>query len=159
MQTRGKFSTAVANQIGHHRIQLDGHTIAIRGKLAVTDQHRTSTGRLIFRRILMATAGRLFPKFIRARCVTHRDASRKSAPFRFTRSLVWSNGRLHVTDELHAKRGWGSVRSVGIGAFQSGACVQPTRIFEAAQLQQWQDFTGRTHELKPDEPLKIERVL
>lgn len=159
MQARGKFSTAVANQIGHHRVQLDGHTIAIRGKLVVTDQRRTSTPRLIFRRILMATAGRLFPNLARARCATHRDTSRKSAPFRFTRSLAWSNGRLHVTDELHAKRGWESARSVGIGAFQSGACAQPTRIFEAAQLQPWQDFTERTHELKSDEPLKIERVL
>lgn len=159
MQTRGKFSTAVANQIGHHRIQLDGHTIRISGRLALADGKRTSTRRLILRRILMATIGRVFPKLARTRCRTHRDTSRKSAPFRFTRSLAWSNGRLQVTDELHAKRGWDSARSVGIGAFQSGACAQPTRIFEAAQLQQWQDFTGETHQLGPDEPLKIERVL
>ena len=159
MQTRGKFSTAVANLIGHHRIQLDGHTISVRGRLVVTDQCRTSTTRLIFRRILMATVGRLVPHLARGRCATHRDTSRKSAPFRFTRSLAWSNGRLLVTDELHAKRGWKNTRAVGIGAFQSGACDQPTRIFEAAQLQQWQDFTERTHGLKAEETLKIERVL
>lgn len=159
MQTRGTFSTAVANQIGHHRIHLDGHTIAIRGKLAVADHRRTTTLRLIFRRILMAMVGGLLPNLARARCGTHRDTSGKSAPFRFMRSLAWSNGRLHVTDELHAKRGWESARSVGIGAFQSGACAQPTRVFETAQLQPWQDFTERTHELESDEPLKIERVL
>ena len=159
MQTRGKFSAAVANQTGHHRIQLDGHTIGIMGKLAVADQKRTSTRALIVRRIVMATIGRIFPNLARARCHTHRDTARKSAPFRFTRTLSWSNGKLQVTDVLQAKRGWAGVRAVGIGAFQSGGCAQPARVFQTAQFQQWQDFTERTHELKSDESLKIERLL
>ena len=95
----------------------------------------------------------------RSRCHTHRDTARKSAPFRFTRTLSWSNGKLQVTDVLQAKRGWAGVRAVGIGAFQSGGCAQPARVFQTAQFQQWQDFTERTHELKSDEPLKIERLL
>jgi len=153
------FLTAVANPIGHHRIHLDGHTISITGKLAIADQRRTTTLGLVARRVFIATVGRIFPGLARARCRAHLDAAQRRAPFRFTRTLAWSNGRLQITDILHSKRGWAGVHSVGIGSFQSGRCAHTARAFHAAQLRPWQDFTVQMHENKLDEPLKIERLL
>ncbi|MEQ1852864.1 MAG: hypothetical protein ABMA01_14895 [Chthoniobacteraceae bacterium] len=157
--TKHHFATAIADQVGHHKIQLDGHAIRIRGKLVIASRTRMTTPGIVLRRVAMGTIGKVLPRLARNGCGRHLVPHLKTAPFRFNRSLVWSNGRLHVTDELEATHGWTATLSVGIGAFRSGGCAQPTRGFHVGQLQHWQDFTEQMHQLKPGEPLKIEREL
>jgi hypothetical protein len=156
-RTRHRFSTAVADHPGHHRVQLDGHAIQIRGRLAIVPQNRLSTPGVICGRLAMASIGRIFPGLTRRRCKKQLVQRFRNAPFRFSRSLSWSNGKLDVIDSLEAMHGWEEVWSVLIGTFRSGACTEPTRSFQVGQLQNFEDFTERVHTLKPGEPLKIER--
>jgi hypothetical protein len=156
-QTKHHFATAVADQPGHPRVQLDGHTIRIQGRFIIASRTRMTTPGIVLRRVAMGTIGRVLPQLARARCGRHLHPKSRNAPFRYNRSLSWSNGRLHVADELVATHGWTKTRSVGIGTFRSGGTPRVSRIFNVGQLQHWQDFTGEVHQLKPGEPLKIER--
>lgn len=153
-----QFATAVASHVGHSKVHLDGHAVEIRGKLTFVDSKRLSTLRLIWERMLMATMGRIVPGIVCRSCEKSSDRKKGTAPFRFFRSLTWSNGMLQVADELEARKGWNIACAVGLGSLQAGSSTDASRVFQISQLQPWQDFTEQMHQLKPDEPLKIERT-
>jgi len=154
VQRRTTCLSAIAAHTGRHDVHLDGHTIVIRGRLRITDHSRMSTTGLVLRRMVMCSLGRLLPR-MPSISNGHRSSTRAGTPFRFTRTLSWEDGKLHVTDELFGKKGWANVRAVAIacapGGDHAGASV-------LAQLQQWVDLTGQVHELEPDSPLRIERI-
>jgi len=154
-----QFATAVAGHVGRSTVHLDGHAIEIRGKLAFVDSERMSTARLVFERILMATLGRILPGLVRKRCARHIQKKKATAPFRFFRTLTWSNGKLQVRDELHTRKGWHIAHATCRGALQAGSSDGAIGLFHAGQLHPWQDFTEQMHQLKPGAPLRIERAL
>jgi hypothetical protein len=118
-----------------------------------------TTFKLIVLRMIMFTVGRFFPDLIRKLLQKMLITGKKAAPLKFTRTLAWSDGKLHVTDELNPKNGWGSVCAVGLGAAQTSIYVVMSRTFQSGQLQPWQDCTEQMHQLKEYEALKIERTL
>lgn len=154
-----KFRNAVAHLAGRYDVNLDGHAITVSGKLGWAKAARMTTFKLIVLRIIMFTVGRFFPDLIRKLLQKMLITGKKAAPFKFTRTLAWGDGKLHITDELNAKQGWGSVCGVGLGAAQTSIYVVMSRTFQSGQLQPWQDFTEQMHHLKDGEPLKIERTL
>ena len=154
-----KVKTAVAHLVGRSDVKLDGHAISIRGKLGWAKAKRMSTFNLIVLRCLMFTVGRFFPDLIRKLLQKMLITGKKPAPFRFQRVLTWSGGKLQVVDELKARKGWGSARAVGIGAAQTSIYVVMSRTFQSGQLQPWLDLSEQMHQLKEDEPLKVERTL
>jgi hypothetical protein len=79
------------------------------------------------------------------------------APLRFVRTVRWKGEDLSVADEL-AARSWDEVRAAGIGAAQTSIYVVMSRTYQAGQLQPWLDLTDKVRELRPDEPLRIERA-
>jgi hypothetical protein len=79
------------------------------------------------------------------------------APFRFTRTFRWQGDELKVADEL-STRSWSDVRAVGIGAAQTSIYVVMSRTYQAGQLQPWLDLTEKVRELRPGEPLRVERT-
>ena len=159
VQHGGTFRNAVAHLAGRREVQLDGHTIVVRGKLRWAKARRMTTFKLIVRRMLMLTAGRIFPSLIRLFLHSIIVTGKRTAPFKFTRTLAWSDGDLRITDELNAKRGWATVCAVGIGAAQSSIHADTSHTFQSGQIHPWLDFSGQMHELKHDESLTIERVL
>jgi len=158
LQKRARGFTAIAGHCGHHDVQLDGHSIVIRGKLRLTDQTRMSTSGLVLRRMFMCGLGRFLPRAPAMGGNSRRSASGSSVPLRFTRTLSWENGKLHVTDELHAKKGWANVRAVAIACSSADDSRTDGGTSAFAQLQQWTDLTDQVHELPPDAPLRIERI-
>jgi hypothetical protein len=159
VQHRKKFRTAVAHLVGRSTVKLDGHAIAVRGKLAWAKAARMTTFKLLVLRVLMFTIGRFFPNLIRKLLQKMLITGKKAAPFKFQRILTWADGELHVADELTAKRGWLDVRAVGIGPAQTSIYVVMSRTYQSSQLQPWLDLTEQMHQLKDDEPLKVERTL
>ena len=159
MQCGKKFRNAVAHLAGRYDVNLDGHTIAVHGKLGWAKAARMTTFKLIVLRMIMFTVGRFFPDLIRKLLQKMLITGKKAAPFKFTRTLAWSDGKLHVTDELNAQKGWSNVCAVGLGAAQTSIYVVMSRTFQSGQLQPWQDCSELMHQLKEDEPLKIERTL
>ena len=154
-----KVRTAVAHLVGRSDVKLDGHTINIRGKLGWAKSKRMSTFNLVVLRFLMFTVGRFFPDLIRKLLQKMLITGKKAAPFRFHRKLTWGDGRLHTSDELRSKKGWGAARTVGIGAAQTSIYVVMSRTYQSGQLQPWLDLTEQMHQLKDDEVLKVERSL
>jgi hypothetical protein len=153
-----KFKTAVAHLVSKSDVKLDGHTITLKGKLGWAKAKRMSTFNLIVLRFLMFTVGRFFPNLIRKLLQKMLITGKKAAPFRFHRKLAWVEGKLHVTDEIKARKGWGSVRGVGIGAAQTSIYVVMSRTYQSGQLEPWLDLTEAMHQLKDGEPMKVERA-
>jgi hypothetical protein len=155
IQKRSKCFTAIASHCGHHDVQLDGHSIVVRGKLRLTDQTRLSTGGLVIRRMFMCSLGRFLP---RVSTGSRRNSAGSSTPLRFSRTLSWENGKLHVTDELYAKKGWVNVRAVAIACSSLDDSRNDAGSSSLAPLQQWLNFSEQVSGLAPDAPLRIERA-
>jgi hypothetical protein len=159
VQKGKKFGTAVAHLVGRGSVKLDGHTITIKGKLGWAKAARMTTFKLIVLRLLMFTVGRFFPDLIRKLLQKMLITGKKAAPFKFVRKLGWGDGKLQVNDELTAKQGWAAVHAAGLGGAQTSIYVVMSRTYQASQLQPWQDLTEQMHQLKDDEPLRVERSL
>lgn len=154
-----KSRTAVAHMIGRSTVNLDGHAITIEGKLGWAKAARMTPFKLIVLRLIMFTAGRFFPDLIRKLLQKMLITGKKAAPFEFQRKLSWSGGKLQVTDELAARKGWDIAQAVGIGASQTSIYVVMSRTYQSGQLQPWLDLSEQMHQLKDDETLKLERTL
>ncbi len=151
--------TAVTHMEGAYEVQLDPDVIAVGGTAAWAREERMTPLKLVILRIGMLTVGRFFPNLVRRSLQRMLITGRREAPFRFRRTLRWSEDHtLHVTDEVHG-RGWSRVLAAGIGGAQTSIYVVMSRVFQSAQLAGWQDVTTRVRELRPGEPLIIERRL
>lgn len=159
VQEGKKFRNAVAHMVGRSSVKLDGHAIRIEGKLGWAKAARMTTFKLIVLRLIMFTVGRFFPDLIRKLLQKMLITGKKPAPFKFQRTLSWTEGKLHVADQLSATKGWGAARSAGLGASQTSIYVVMSRTYQSSQLQPWLDLTEPMHQLKDDESLKLDRAL
>jgi hypothetical protein len=159
VQKGRKFRTAVGHLVGRTDVKLDGHAITIRGRMGWAKAKRMTTFNLVVLRFLMFTIGRFNPNMIRKLLQRMLITGRKGAPFRYRRSLNWADGKLHVTDELQSRKGWGNVTSVGLGAAQTSIYVVMSRTYQPGQLQPWLELTDQMHQLEDGEPLKLDRAL
>jgi len=158
LQKGPKRCTAIASHPGRHDVELDGHSIVIRGKLRLTDQARMSTGGLVFRRMFMCSLGRFLPRTPAIGSGCRRKSAGSSVPLRFTRTICWENGKLHVTDELHAKKGWANIRGIAIAGSSPEATCGDLTPSAMANLPQWMDLTEQVAELAPGAALRVERI-
>jgi hypothetical protein len=108
-------------------------------------------------RPLMQTMGRIDAELVG--WLRHKLATggKKPAPLTFARHLHWSEGRLHIADEIRTAD-WSKVESLGLGAGQSSAGSPLSGIFQAGQLQSWLDLTPKLRELSADAPLLVTRT-
>lgn len=153
----GKVRTAVAHLVAKYDVQLGGDEIVIRGNLGWAKTKQMTTFNLVVLRALMSTVGRFFPDLIRKVLQRILITGKKPAPFQFTRTLTWRDGRLTVADALTAES-WAKVRAVGIGAAQTSIYVVMSRTWQAGQLQPWLDLTEKARSLTPGDALRLERT-
>ncbi|MGH2412304.1 MAG: hypothetical protein ACRDEA_01120, partial [Microcystaceae cyanobacterium] len=154
-----KIRNAVAHLVSKRcKIQLSEDKITIQGSLGWAKQKQMTTINLMILRVVMLTVGRFFPNFIRKTLQKILITGKQSAPFSFSRQLRWENGQWYIFDELHAES-WDNVIAAGIGADQTSIYVVMSRTFQMGQLQPWLDLTEQIKQLKPGQPLKLERHL
>ncbi len=153
----GKSRNAVAHLVGKYEVDLEADTIRIGGDLGWAKTKGMTTFNLVVLRALMFTVGRFHPDLIRKLLQKLLITGKKPAPLTFTRLFSWEGERLKVSDELHTNR-WDNVQAVGIGALQTSIYVVMSRTFQAGQLQPWLDLTPQMRQLKPGEPLLVERT-
>ncbi|MBM3303301.1 MAG: hypothetical protein FJY85_25565 [Deltaproteobacteria bacterium] len=113
---------------------------------------------LVVLRMVMLSLGRFFPNLIRRLLQRMLIVGKRDAPFSFSRSFDWRDGRWRVTDSMRA-RSWDKVLSAGIGCDQTSIYVAMSRTFQMGQLQPWLDLTLKIRGLAPGEPLYLERDL
>jgi hypothetical protein len=154
--TGGQIKNAVGHLIDDYKIDLADDEITIRGSLGWAKQKQMTTTKLIALRLVMATIGRFFPNLIRRTLQKMLITGKSSAPFEFTRAIVWEAGGWKITDELRAKS-WKNVVAAGIGCDQTSIYVVMSRTFQMGQLQPWLDLTEEVKQLADGEQLKVER--
>jgi hypothetical protein len=117
-----------------------------------------SSWKLVALRLVMLFVGRFFPnairRFLQRRLITGKSA----APFAFTRTLIFTEGKWTVIDEVNADD-WARVERVGIGCDQTSIHVVMSRTFQEGQLAVWLDLTSKARELRSGETLRVERTL
>ncbi|MEK6303275.1 MAG: hypothetical protein AABO41_21405 [Acidobacteriota bacterium] len=154
----GKLANAVAHLIDNYKIGVSDNSISVRGSLGWAKQTQMTPLKLVALRCVMLTVGRFFPNLIRSVLQKMLITGKKTAPFEFSRSLIWENGKWRIVDELRA-RSWRDVAAAGIGCDQTSIHVVMSRTYQPGQLQEWLDLTDQVRKLRPGEPLKIERLL
>jgi hypothetical protein len=152
-----RIRNAVAHLVGKYDVALRPNEIVVGGRLGWAKGKEMTTTKLVLLRAIMFTVGRfcsnLVRKFLQRMLIT----GKSPAPFRFTRTVRWQGDELKVADEL-STRSWSDVRAVGIGAAQTSIYVVMSRTYQAGQLQPWLDLTEKVRELRPGEPLRVERT-
>jgi hypothetical protein len=152
-----RIRNAVAHLVGKYDVALRPNEIVVGGRLGWAKGKEMTTTKLVLLRAIMFTVGRfcsnLVRKFLQRMLIT----GKSPAPFRFTRTFRWQGDELKVADEL-STRSWSDVRAVGIGAAQTSIYVVMSRTYQAGQLQPWLDLTEKVRELRPGEPLRVERT-
>ena len=154
----GKHRTAVAHLAGDYQTRIEGDRIEIEGRFGWAKQAAMSPLKMIALRLVMLTAGRFFPNLIRRLLQRLLITGKSAAPFRFSRRFDWTGSRWLVRDEVRAPD-WAAVESAGIGGHQTSIYVVMSRTYQDGQLQPWLDLTPRIRELRPGEPLVLERTL
>lgn len=154
----GRLRCAVAHLAGDYDIEAGEERISISGAFGWAKQTSMSTWKLLVLRLGMLLFGRFFPNLTRRLLQRLLITGKSEAPFRFARSLEWSNGHWTVRDEVHAPR-WSEIESAGIGSDQTSIYVVMSRTFQAGQLQRWLDLTPHIRKLRDGEPLILERSL
>jgi hypothetical protein len=154
-----KNKNAVAHLISSgYKIKVNEDEISIQGSLGWAKQKQMTTLNLMILRIVMFTFGRFFPNLIRRILQKILITGKQAAPFTFSRKLRWENGQWVIIDELYAES-WEKVMAVGIGCDQTSIYVVMSRTFQPGQLQPWLDLTEHIQQLKPSQPLILERRL
>ena len=153
----------IKNAVGHlvsqrYKIQVNDDEIVIEGSLGWAKQKQMTTLNLIILRVIMLSFGRFFPNLIRKLLQKILITGKKNAPFYFCRKLQWKNENWQVIDELHSAS-WERVIAGGIGWDQTSIYVVMSRTFQVGQLQPWLDCIQQIKQLKPGQPLKLERYL
>jgi hypothetical protein len=154
---RARIRNAVAHLVGKYEVTMRPNEMVISGKLGWAKGKQMTTFKLVLLRVIMFTGGRFFPNLVRKFLQRMLITGKSPAPLRFVRTVRWKGEDLSVADEL-AARSWDEVRAAGIGAAQTSIYVVMSRTYQAGQLQPWLDLTDKVRELRPDEPLRIERA-
>lgn len=153
-----KIKNAVGHLIDDYEIKITDDAISISGSLGWAKQKQMSPSKLIALRMVMITAGRFFPNLIRRLLQKMLITGKESAPFSFHRVMKRESDGWKIIDELNAAD-WANVTGAGIACDQTSIYVVMSRTYQAGQLQQWLDLTDKVAQLKPGQPLKIERAL
>jgi hypothetical protein len=106
----------------------------------------------------MLTVGRFAPNLIRSLLQRRLVTGKSEAPFSVHRTASWCGNGLKVRDEIVPADGWQAVKRIGVGGFQLPITTAMGRVWQPAQLQPWEDWTGRLAELGPNQPLVVERT-
>lgn len=156
----GKLKNAVGHLVGDYTVTVEPNEIVTRGQMGWAKQKQMTPLNLMILRVVMLSFGRFYPNLIRKLLQKVLIVGKQAAPFQFTRRLHWQaeSSIWQVTDELRAQD-WQPVKSAGIGADQTSIYVVMSRTYQVGQLQDWLDLTEQIRQLKPNEPLRIERRL
>jgi hypothetical protein len=150
--------TAVAHLVDDYRCEVADRRITIEGSMGWAKHELMSSWKLVALRLVMLVVGRFFPnairRFLQRRLITGKSA----APFAFTRTLTFTEGKWTVIDEVNADD-WARVERVGIGCDQTSIHVVMSRTFQEGQLAGWLDLTSKARELRSGETLRVERTL
>lgn len=150
---------AVSHLVDQYTVKNKGDTIEISGSMGWAKQKAMTPLRLIILRLIMLCGGRFHPDLVRKMLQKVLITGKKTAPFRFTRSLRLSeDGTLTVNDRIEADS-WGDVEKAAIGCDQTSIYVVMSRTFQKAQLMPWTDLTSKAKRLKNGEPLIHTRCL
>ncbi len=153
-----RLRTAVAHLVDDYPAAVDDAQIRIEGSLGWAKQSGMTTARLLVLRLAMLLGGRLNPDLVRKLLQRLLITSKTAAPFRFARTLRRSDRGWQLTDEVTGDD-WSAVEGAGVGGDQTSIYVVMSRVFQAAQLQPWEDLTERVRPLAPGATLRIEREL
>lgn len=148
----------VAHLEGSRVVRRDEDVLEVEGPMAFAKSALLSPVKSIILRSVMVTAGRMFPDLIRRLLQKMLVTGRKDAPFHFRRRLSWKEGELHVEDEVRPDSGWQSVAEAGRGGFQVSLTTVMARVWEPAQLQQWQDLTNEIAGLSAGESWRSSQI-
>ncbi|MGV2831001.1 hypothetical protein [Myxosarcina sp. GI1(2024)] len=149
---------AVGHLVGNYQTKITEDEIAIAGSLGWAKQKQMNSFNLIVLRVVMLSLGRFFPNLIRKILQKVLITGKRSAPFRFSRRLVWQDGKWQVNDELAAET-WNDVLAADIGCDRTSIYVVMSRTFQLGQLQPPWDLSDRLKRLQPGEVLKLTRNL
>jgi len=155
--------TAVCHMIptdpDERSVTVDTDQIAVSGRAGWAKQRLMGVLDSLILRTFMLLLGRLFPDLVRRLLQRMLITDAKPAPFRFERTLRWEDGQFVVCDRLTANR-WEDVAAVGIGGHQTSIFVIQSRVFQPGQMAApWLDLTDGLGELRPGQPLDLERRL
>jgi len=153
-----KTQNAVAHLVDTYQTTLEDDEIVVRGQLGWAKQQQMTPLKAIVLRWVMLSFGRFFPDLIRKILQKMLIVGKDPAPFYFTRTLRWKEGKWHVIDELTA-RSWQNVRSVAIDCAQTSIYVVMSRTFALAHLQPRLDLSEYIEQLPADRPLRVERQI
>ena len=151
--------SAVTHLEGPAQSSIEDNHIVIAGRMAWTKATLLTPMKSILLRIVMLTAGRLFPDLIRRTLQTILVTGRRDAPFAFRRELIWHDGAWTITDTITPTRGWNKVRAIGIGHSQLSTTTVMARVWQAAQIALWIDLSDRLAGLSGNTPLIVTRRL
>ena len=158
VQDKRKQRTAVAHLIGpqhHHTLAED--RITVQGPFGWAKQTQMTPFRQMVLRCIVLTAGRFFPNLVRSLLQKMLIVGAKSAPYRYERTFDLGNDAIEVTDRVTADNGWDGVTEAGIGAAQTSIYVVMSRVYQAGQLQPWQDLSEELGRLDRNASLVVSR--
>lgn len=158
VRDRGRLRTAVTHLVDDYRTDVADAEIRIAGAMGWAKQSGMTTARLLVLRLVMLLGGRLFPDLVRRLLQRLLITTKAPAPFRFARTLRRTGQGWRLTDEVTGED-WTAVETAGCGGDQTSIYVVMSRVFQAAQLQPWDDLTARVRQLAPGATLRVERDL
>jgi hypothetical protein len=147
---------AVAHLIDNYQPDIQPDRISVSGQMGWAKQNQMTPLRLVLLRLLNLTIGRFAPNAVRLLLQRMLVTGKKTAPFRFERTLEWDGNRWRISDRIEAKS-WANVTAAGIGPDQTSITVAMSRPFQAGQLQPWLDLTEKVRGLREGEPLVVQR--
>ena len=156
VQQGNKFKNAVGHLVDDYQIELELDSVAIAGNLGWAKQKQMTSFNLIVLRLVMLSFGRFFPNLIRRILQTILITGKQDAPYQFSRSFNWQNGRWRVKDNLRADF-WSDVVAVDLGCDRTSIYVVMSRTFQPGQLQPAFDLSDRLKSLDSGDSLDLTR--
>jgi hypothetical protein len=150
---------AVTHLEGIEHAAIEDDRIELAGRFAWTKAARLTPAKSIVLRTIMLTGGRFFPDLIRRLLQKLLVTGRKDAPFRWRRVFAREGTGWRVRDEIAADAGWGDVAALGTGGFQTSVTTIMARVWQADQMQPWEDHAALLANARSDAPIVIERAL
>lgn len=135
-----------------------GELFRIHGLMVLAKTDVLTPFRSVVLRTIMLTVGRFAPNLVRSLLQRRLVKLNKKAPFLAIREIGWTSEGLRVRDEIVPKNGWKSVELAGVGGFQVPMTTVMARVWQATQVQPWEDWSERLDRLEANEPLIVERI-
>lgn len=147
---------AVGHLVDRYACDVGADEIAVSGRFGWAKASLMTPLRMLVLRIVMLTAGRLFPDAVRRLLQRLLITGKRPAPFTFRRAFAWRDGAWEVEDRIEAAD-WRSVHAARIDGHQTSIHVVMSRVFQSGQLLPGRDLTPVLRALAPGEPLVVRR--